>query len=181
MLQFYFLSILLNIIVGLILVYGEDFIKKESSSDSLVAQDKETFDKNSDAKADSEGDDELDLDSNESDKKSSSKNNFLTLGTFFDDATFRLVVAILSALVGVMKLLSTIQNDVPIIGDLIPSVAGIAGAFALLIEYYSRKSDVGFSLPSFVTTIFVGGRKYLGVLCILAGALHFIFPRVLFL
>ena len=100
---------------------------------------------------------------------------------FFDDSTFRLVIAILSALVGLMKLLSTVQGDMPLIGDLIPAVAGIAGAFALLIEYYSQKSDVSFNLPAFLTSIFVGGRKYLGIFCILAGFLHFIFPRVLFL
>lgn len=95
--------------------------------------------------------------------------------------TFRLVVAILSGLVGILKLLSTIQNDVPVIGDLIPALAGLAACFALLVEYYIQKSTTEVKLPSVLNTVFISGRKYLGIFCIIAGVLHFIFPRVLFL
>ena len=168
MLQFYFLSILLNLITGLILVYATNFMAEKSTAVSVADDDDSTDESDESAEESSE------------DAPKSAKSIFAN-PLFFDDSTFRLVIAILSALVGLMKLLSTVQGDMPLIGDLIPAVAGIAGAFALLIEYYSQKSDVSFNLPAFLTSIFVGGRKYLGIFCILAGFLHFIFPRVLFL
>lgn len=168
MLQFYFLSILLNLITGLILVYATNFMAEKSTAVSVADDDDSTDESDESAEESSE------------DAPKSAKSIFAN-PLFFDDSTFRLVIAILSALVGLMKLLSTVQGDMPLIGDLIPAVAGIAGAFALLIEYYSQKSDVSFNLPAFLTSIFVGGRKYLGIFCILAGVLHFIFPRVLFL
>ena len=168
MLQFYFLSILLNLIIGLILVYATNFMAEESAVAATADG------------TDSTDESDENVEDSADDAPKSAKNIFAN-PLFFDDPTFRLVTAILSALVGLMKLLSTVQGDMPLIGDLIPAVAGLAGAFALLIEYYSQKSDVGFNLPVFLTSIFVGGRKYLGIFCILAGILHFIFPRVLFL
>ncbi|MBP3607190.1 MAG: hypothetical protein J6J11_02565 [Treponema sp.] len=161
MLQFYFLSIVLNVITGFILVYATNFMRLSNEIEPL-----DSFSENDD-----------------SDEELTEKNEFpkITNKLLLDDMTFRLVIAILSGLVGIMKLLSAIQNDVPIIGDLIPAVAGIAGCFALLMEYYSQKSSVQLSIPSIFISVFVGGRKYLGIFCILAGILHFIFPRVLFL
>lgn len=173
MLQFYFLSILLNIVAGLILIYATDFMNKESLPVHSEVNG---------------GEEELSSDNNEEknvndDSMFDQKLQFAidTKEMFFDDMTFRFVVAILSGLTGLMKLLSTVQNDVPVVGDLIPAVAGFAACFALLIEYYSQKTDVAINLSSVLTTVFVGGRKYLGIFCIIAGILHFIFPRVLFL
>ena len=156
MLQIYFLSILLNVVAGLILVYATDFTakKSEAAEDAEAENQDSEVEKISDDSTDSEGD------------------------SVFDK---KLVVAILSGLTGVLKLLSTVQNDVPVIGDLIPAVAGLAACFALLIEFYIQKSKVELKLPAFLTTVFIGGRKYLGIFCIIAGVLHFIFPRVLFL
>lgn len=171
MLQFYFLSILLNIVCGLILVYATDFMNTKNEDDLLQEEPP--------AREDSVVDDDENSDDSLFDRKIQFAIN--SKGSFFDDMTFRLVVAVLSGLTGLMKLLSTVQNDVPVIGDLIPAIAGMAACFALLIEFYSKKSEASAHLPGLVSTIFVEGRKYLGVFCIIAGVLHFIFPRVLFL
>jgi len=179
MLQFYFLSILLNILAGLIMVYATDFMKKSSSLQPSESDIGESVNAGMDIQSDDESENEGDEDDSIFDKKIEFALN--SKGTFFDDMTFRLVVAILSGLVGLMKLLSTVQEDVPIIGDLIPAIAGMSACFALLIEFYTQKSSVSFNLPEVLTSIFVGGRKYLGIFCIIAGVLHFIFPRVLFL
>lgn len=176
MLQFYFLSILLNVIAGLILVYATDFTSKNSV---LPDAEKNDFDVSDLDDEDSEKTTEEENDDSVFDKRLSFAIN--SKGTFFDDMTFRLVVAILSGLVGILKLLSTIQNDVPVIGDLIPALAGLAACFALLVEYYIQKSTTEVKLPSVLNTVFISGRKYLGIFCIIAGVLHFIFPRVLFL
>ncbi len=173
MLQFYFLSILLNVVAGLILVYATDFTAK-----STDIQKKDASDLSEDLSDAETQDGEAESDSLFDRKLSFAINS---KGTFFDDPTFRLVIAILSGFTGILKLLSTIQNDVPVIGDLIPAIAGLAACFALLIEYYIQKSSVELKLPAVLSTIFIGGRKYLGIFCIIAGVLHFIFPRVLFL
>lgn len=159
MLQFYFLSILLNIIAGFILIYSEEpAFSSENSTEE---------------KSDTE-------DSAKNDETKPSK-KFLNGSLFLEDQNFRLIIAILSGIVGIMKLLSTVQNDIPFIGDLIPAIAGFASCFTLLLDYYSSKSKIGLTLPSILNTIFISGRKYLGIFCIIAGILHFIFPRVLFL
>lgn len=199
MLQFYFLSVLLNIIAGLILVYAADVSKQtlpqtEGSPDSASSE-KEAESENSGEESvqaeeetaaveSVEGESaDSSAGSSEASEKSSKKKdlNFLSKNPIFSDVTFRLIIAILTFITGLMMLLTPIQDDVRVVGDLIPAIAGLAGGFALLLEYYSGKSAQAASLPKVLVNIFVGGKRYLGVVCILAGILHFIFPKVLFL
>jgi hypothetical protein len=151
MLQFYFLSVLLNVASGLILVYGLDFNKPNTEKDETGGAD------------------------------TPANSSFMGSNTFFDDSTFRLVLGIMTGFVGVMKLLSVVQNDMPVVGDLLPALAGMAGSFCLLLEYYRVRTGTSRTLPQIFERIFVGGRKYIGIFCIIAGLLHFIFPKVLFL
>jgi chromate transport protein ChrA len=37
------------------------------------------------------------------------------------------------------------------------------------------------ALPNFVEIVFVQGAKYVGIICIVIGVLHFVLPRVIFL
>lgn len=173
MLQFYFLSILLNIIAGIILIYATNFMSEKNAPEAS-SDIGETINAGMESDSAENGEDDSLFD-----KKLEFAVN--SKGTFFDDMTFRLVIAILSGLTGLMKLLSTVQDDVPVIGDLIPACAGLAACFALLIEFYSQKTDLTLRMPSFLTSVFIGGRKYLGIFCLIAAVLHFIFPRVLFL
>lgn len=173
MLQFYFLSILLNLISGLVFLYSPKNSDGEASSNSF---DDSLF---------SDSDDEnlsvsSQEDSKSDDSKSKAKSNLFAV-PFFQDASFRLVLGILMILTGLMKLLSPIQYDVPVVGDLIPSLAGLFGGVSILIGWYQQKSSLDLNLPEVLDKIFVDGRKYLGIFCIAAAVLHFIFPRVLFL
>lgn len=178
MLQFYFLSVLLNVVTGLILVYATDFNKVGSdgavntaSADSPAGTD------DAGAPSDSaEG-------STESNKESKAARigKMISSNAFFDDLTFRLVIGILTGLVGIMKLISVVQNDVPVIGDLLPALAGIAGSICMLLEYWKQRSEGRRIVPDAIVHLFENGRKYIGVFCIVAGLLHFVFPKVLFL
>lgn len=167
MLQFYFLSVLLNIVSGLIFLYpaknSDDALSSGNSDDDIFSDLSDSDDVNS-----------------ASDSSKAKKSKFLEI-PFLEDSSFRLVLGILMVLTGLMKLLSPIQYDVPVVGDLIPALAGLAGGFSILLEWYRNKSTVGVNLPGVIDKIFVEGRKYLGIFCIAAGVLHFIFPRVLFL
>ncbi|AEE16738.1 hypothetical protein [Treponema brennaborense] len=144
MLQFYFLSVLLNMVTGLLLVFTADSTEQQ---DTPPLQD----------------------------------GTARTLTTFLDGKNFRLVLGVLTVLVGLMKLLSVVQNDVPVVGDLIPAAAGLLGGFCILLEYYMATATVEIVPAKFVETVFIKGRKFIGIFCIAAGLVHFIFPKVLFL
>lgn len=165
MLQFYFLSVLLNVLAGLVLVYATDLSKKHAAAEGEEVSD----------------DSDATIDEGSESAKKIDVSKLFTSGAFLDDLNFRLVLGILSVLVGVMKLLSTVQGDAPVIGDLVPAFAGIAAGASILLEFYNVKNVMGTDLPAVVNKIFLEGRKYIGVFCIIAGVMHFIFPRVLFL
>ena len=65
---------------------------------------------------------------------------------------------------------------------MIPSVAGLAAGISILIEYYAANiTDDDFELSDKIESLFVKPRKYIGVFCLLAALLHFLFPRAIFL
>lgn len=153
MAQFYFLSIIFNVIAGLVLIYGSDFTKSEK----LPAENKKA--KKDDGK----------------------KADLFSEIPLLENGNFRLVLGVLTVLTGLMKILSVFRNDVPVIGDLIPALAGLLAGASILIEYYLVSSSLENELPEKVNGLFIEGRKYIGYLAVIAGVLHFIFPQVLLL
>ena len=138
MLQFYFLSVLLNALAGYLLFFGDDAIPEFGNGFSLK------------------------------------------------DESFKFIVGILSALTGLLKLLSPIEGDVPVVGDLIPAIVGLLCGFVLIFEYYRSRSTIGNSSEDSVQTekiriILLGNRKIIGFAALITAALHFIFPKVLLL
>ena len=142
MLQFYFLSILLNLVIGAILLFGKNLVTGAYSVET---------------------------------------SKVLGDNAFFDDKTFRIVLGSLSLFVGIMKLLSVVKNDVPVVGDFLPSVAGFLGGFCLIVEYYKMQSGENASLPFFVESVFLEKRIYIGWFCLIVALLHFVFPEALLL
>ena len=98
------------------------------------------------------------------------------------DETFRLVAGILAAVTGFLKILSPIEGDIPVIGDIVPALAGFLSGFVLVFEYYRVRSTV--NLPEQtekIDRILLRNKKILGVAAIVTAALHFIFPKALLL
>ena len=139
MLQFYFLSILLNLVTGLIL-YFVDSNGQESVSETKIPP-------------------------------------------IVYDETFRLILGILTAVTGLFKLLSAVRGDVPVVGDLLPALAGLIGGFVILYEYYKNRSrdEVENVNASVFFQKMIAGKKYIGIVCMVAAICHFLFPTVLFL
>lgn len=135
MLQFYFLSILLNVLTGISLVY----VKKNESTVPDKTRD------------------------------------------LFESTNFKLILGILTTFTAVMKLLSVLPGEVPIAGDLIPVLAGLAGGITLLFDYYKEKSSVELHFSPAINAFFTKGRIYTGYACIAAAIVHFLLPKVLFL
>jgi hypothetical protein len=94
--------------------------------------------------------------------------------------SFRLVLGILCALVGLLKLLSPVQGDIPVIGDIVPAAAGLTAGFVLLFDYYHGRSffEEG---DGRMRTIITVNRRWIGFAVMIAAVLHFIFPGVLLL
>ena len=135
MLQFYFLSIVLNALAGYFLLTGE-------------------------------GDRILELKG----------------GFSLRDETLKLVLGILSVLTGLLKILSPIEGDLPVLGDLIPAAAGFITGFILIFEYYKNRSSVDNSEHTEnIDRVLIGNKKIIGVVSIVAAVLHFLFPKVLLL
>jgi hypothetical protein len=100
--------------------------------------------------------------------------------------TFRLVVGVVAAITGLFKFLSSIQGDLPIIGDIVPAAVGFMAGFILILENYSNssaaadldkepesgKKDSGF---------LIANKKLIGAAAMITAVLHFLMPRVLLL
>lgn len=135
MLQFYFLSIILNALAGYILITGD--VKGVLEF----------------------------------------KSNFSLM-----DETFKLVVGILCAVTGLLKLLSPIEGDLPVIGDLFPAILGLLAGFILIFEYYKNRSSLEESENTEkIDRILISNRKIIGIAALVIAVLHFLFPKVLLL
>ena len=139
MLQFYFLTIVLNALGGYILISADEKAVLEFKSE-------------------------------------------LASGFTLKDETFRLVVGILSAVMGLLKILSPIEGDIPIIGDLLIALTSFSCGFILIFEYYRNRSSVDDSEnPEKFSRVLVHNKKIIGVISIVMAVLHFLFPKVLLL
>jgi len=103
-------------------------------------------------------------------------------GFSLKDETFRLIVGILSAITGLLKILSAIDGDVPVVGDLFPALTGLLCGFILIFDYYRGNSSLVVSENSKkVNQLILKNRKIIGIIAIIAAVLHFLFPKVLLL
>ncbi|MDR2476240.1 MAG: hypothetical protein LBD18_00435 [Treponema sp.] len=101
------------------------------------------------------------------------------------NSTFRLVLGILTAATGILKLLSPVLDNIPLLGDLLPALAGIAAGFILVFGYYREHSslsaeEAGGKLDR-IGDAFLHYKKAAGIALLAAALLHFLFPQALFL
>jgi len=135
MIQFYFLSVLLNGLAGYILFTGDEGAVLEFKS-----------------------------------------------GFSLKDETFKFVLGILLAITGLLKFLSPIEGDIPIIGDFFPGLVSLLAGFVLIFEYYRNRSSLDSTEHTErIDRILVKNKKIIGMAAIIAAILHFIFPKVLLL
>lgn len=162
MLQFYFMSVLLNVLTGLVLVYATDFLKENFQNKPYS----------------SDGDDFM-FDSAPA-ESSSSDDEKLFGASFLDDMTFRFVLGLLTTFLGLVKLFVSMNMAYAVLDDFFPAMAGILGGIIILLEFITvRRDDI--ELPDVLLNLCVSGRKFVGFFCIGAGILHFILPRVILL
>jgi hypothetical protein len=116
--------------------------------------------------------------------------------SFFGDG-FRLVVGILASVIGILKLFAPsrklldlvgetpekLPRSIPILGDLLPALAGLAAGFILIYGFYRKHSaivDAEEKINSFGDT-FLQYKKAVGIVILIIALLHFFFYGALFL
>jgi hypothetical protein len=73
------------------------------------------------------------------------------------------------------------RGDIPVVGDLLPSLAGMLGGFTMLLEFYRANSKVTTDTLEKLDSIFINNRRTIGIAAMVVGLAHFLFPSVLFL
>jgi hypothetical protein len=102
----------------------------------------------------------------------------------FSNPTAHLVLGILSAVVGVLKLLSPAMDTTFFFGDLFPAVGGIAAGYLLIFGIYRQDSfstsPPGGTLDKFGVNL-LRFRKFIGLGLMAVAVLHFLVPKIIFL
>jgi hypothetical protein len=100
---------------------------------------------------------------------------------FLREETFRLVVGLLGCVVGCFKLLTVTDGDIPVIGDFAAAIVGLLVGFTLVFEFYRKHSSVESTKADRIERLLLANSHAVGVAGMAAAAVHFLFPRVLFL
>jgi hypothetical protein len=98
--------------------------------------------------------------------------------------TFHLVLGIISAVTGVLKLLSPTMDGILLLGDLVPSAAGIIAGILLIFGIYRQDISAAPENPGALDRLgmnLLRFRRVVGVGLIVIAFLHFLFPQALFL
>ncbi|MDR2942651.1 MAG: hypothetical protein LBV17_08700 [Treponema sp.] len=98
--------------------------------------------------------------------------------------TFHLVLGILCAVTGILKLLSPTLDGILILGDLIPSATGIIAGILLIFGIYRQDISAAPENPSVLDRLGVSllrFRRAVGFGLIVVAFLHFLFPQALFI
>ncbi|MDR2481449.1 MAG: hypothetical protein LBD07_04040 [Spirochaetaceae bacterium] len=96
------------------------------------------------------------------------------------DGAYRFSLGIVTAIIALLTLISPVESDVPA-GDLIPALAGLASGIALIYEHFNKIPSEQENIPRVAGLFLSVHRKTIGLGCIIAGILHFLFPKVMFI
>ena len=96
-------------------------------------------------------------------------------------ASSRFRIGVGAFVIGVLKILSVMNGDVPVVGDLLPAAAGLVLGGALVVERYGERTDVKSPALERFSGIMENYRNTIGIAGIAISVIHFLFPRVLFL
>jgi hypothetical protein len=98
--------------------------------------------------------------------------------------TFHLVLGILCAVTGILKLLSPTMDGILLLGDLIPAAAGVLAGILLIFGIYRQDISAAPDNPGALDRLGISLLKFrrtVGFGLIIVAFLHFLFPQALFL
>ena len=101
---------------------------------------------------------------------------------FMANSIYRIILGIVSLLIGIINLFPSYDGDIVILGDLFPSIAGIATGVLLLAEFFgSRKSEAENKTAELAEKVEKFSGPYLtivGIASVIVGILHAILPKL---
>jgi hypothetical protein len=104
-----------------------------------------------------------------------------------NNSVFRLVLGILTGVIGLLKLLSPSMDNIPFLGDLLPAITGLAAGFILIFGYYKEHASFtegdgeGEGKLEKLGTSLLKYKKGFGIVLLGVSLFHFLFPQALFL
>ena len=105
----------------------------------------------------------------------------------FSGGGFRLIMGIFTAVIGLLKLLVPMRWEggpsIPVLGDLLPAVGGLAAGFILIFSFY-RENSVSLENTGNLDRIgdvFLQYKKAAGITLLVVALLHFLFPQAVLL
>ena len=102
---------------------------------------------------------------------------------FTANAVYRLIVGVLSLLIGVINAFSTYPGDIAVLGELFPSLAGLTAGILLIVQFITSKSDEGSAsraadLADRVERFSGPYTAAVGLAVMIVGILHAILPEL---
>ncbi|MCK5736966.1 MAG: hypothetical protein KAH21_10830 [Spirochaetaceae bacterium] len=101
---------------------------------------------------------------------------------FMGNSVYRIILAAVSLLVGIINLFPTYTDDIAVLGDLLPSLAGIITGILLITEYLSSRKSGNESkttgLAEKVEKISAPYLTIVGIASVIIGILHAVIPRL---
>ena len=99
--------------------------------------------------------------------------------------TLRTYIGAITAVVGVLKLLSATGGDVPFFGDLVPALTGLVVGTALLVDRYKESATMveehQTGIIATIDRVILKRRNAIGTIAVFVGLVHFLLPRLLLL
>jgi hypothetical protein len=99
----------------------------------------------------------------------------------FQNEICRLILGGAAILTGLLKILSSLRGDVPVVGDIAPALAGLLAGFVLVFEYYRGRSTLEPEHTEKIEQVLLHNKKWIGYFALTTAILHFFLPTVLFL
>ncbi len=102
---------------------------------------------------------------------------------FMENSVYRIILGALTILVGVINLFPNYEGNVAVLGDLLPSLMGIAGGVLLIAGFLSKeKREEARKAAEIAEKVEQFSKPYLavvGISSVLIGILHAILPKVI--
>jgi hypothetical protein len=99
----------------------------------------------------------------------------------FNNPSFRFVLGIVTAVVGLLKLLSVVPGNYPVVGDIVPAAGGLAAGAMLIYEFYKEHATITSPSVERVSAFASARQRIIAGVSIATAVLHFLFPTALFL
>jgi hypothetical protein len=107
---------------------------------------------------------------------------FLPFKDLFANRNVKTTIGIAAFVVGFLKLLiRSNPTDVPVVGDLLPALAGLAMGAGLILGILKERGTVSAETVDNLEKTVMTYRVPLGIAGLVISALHFLMPRALFL